>query len=59
MKKNHNQRYSNGGRKDFSKNKDIDQMMQESGMFDKDYEYSRSKKNGGKRNNRGRNRDQY
>lgn len=33
---------------------DIDRMMQESGMYDTDYEYSRSKKNGGKRNNNNR-----
>lgn len=56
---NRNQRNSNNGKNNFSKKNDIDRMMEESGMFDNDYEYSRSKKNGGKRNNRGRNRDQY
>lgn len=55
---NRNQRNSNNGKNNFSKKNDIDRMMEESGMFDNDYEYSRSKKNGGKRN-RGRNRDQY
>ena len=42
------------------KPKSIDQMMQDSGMFENDYE-SRGKRNGGKRgnDNRGKNRNRY
>lgn len=42
------------------KPKSIDQMMQDSGMFDTDYE-NRSRRNGGKRgnDNRGKNRNRY
>lgn len=60
MKNNHqrNQRYS-GNRNDYNmppKKQSLDQMMQNSGMFDQEYD-NRSKRNGGKnkgKNNRGR-----
>lgn len=57
---NRNQKYPARGQH-ISTNKDsIDKMMRSSGMFDNDYEYTRSKKNGGKRNNsRGKNRDRF
>ena len=61
MKNNHgrNQR-SPKGQNNFAGKNNIDKMMQDSGMFDNDYEYNRSKKNSGKRNNnRGKNRDRY
>jgi hypothetical protein len=51
---NRNQRYPKGQNTSMKKN-DIDRMMQDSGIFDKDYDNNRSKKNGGKRkNNRGK-----
>lgn len=61
MKNNHQRNQRSFNNRNNSKPMSIDQMMQDSGMFEQDYD-NRSKRNGGKRgnnNNRGKNRNRF
>ena len=57
-KNNRNDKFKYGNPEDIRYS--LDKMMQDSGMYDTEYDNHRSKKNGGKnRNNRGKNKNRY